>query len=205
MPTSIVAAATPKISATRSPLLPPSVMVLPSVAHIAPLLVCLVCLLFVACTETTAPVRRYPVLDDIGSGPWGTVTVGGDHTCALQQSGDAYCWGSNQSGQLGIDRLDTLCGSGDAHFGCSTSPQQVQPGLRFIQISAGARHTCAIATTRDASQYSHIDAKAVLDRLAIKHAGAAEDIAAACLYLAGESGRFVTGQVLHINGGEFMF
>jgi 3-oxoacyl-[acyl-carrier protein] reductase len=63
----------------------------------------------------------------------------------------------------------------------------------------------AIATTRDAAQYSHIDARAVIDRLAIKHAGASEDIAAACLYLAGESGRFVTGQVLHVNGGEFMF
>jgi 3-oxoacyl-[acyl-carrier protein] reductase len=63
----------------------------------------------------------------------------------------------------------------------------------------------AIATTRDASQYSHIDGKAVMDRLAIKHAGTSEDIAAACLYLAAESGRFVTGQVLHVNGGEFMF
>ena len=63
----------------------------------------------------------------------------------------------------------------------------------------------AIATARDPAQYSHIDPKAVRDRLAIKHAGAPEDIAAACVYLVGESGRFVTGQVLHVNGGEFMF
>jgi NAD(P)-dependent dehydrogenase (short-subunit alcohol dehydrogenase family) len=63
----------------------------------------------------------------------------------------------------------------------------------------------AIATVRDPAQYSHIDPQALRDRLAIKHAGAPEDIAAACLYLAGESGRVVTGQVLHVNGGEFMF
>jgi 3-oxoacyl-[acyl-carrier protein] reductase len=63
----------------------------------------------------------------------------------------------------------------------------------------------AIATTRDPEQYRHIDVDEVLGRLAIKEFGRPEDIAAACVYLAGESGRFVTGQVLHVNGGEFMF
>jgi 3-oxoacyl-[acyl-carrier protein] reductase len=63
----------------------------------------------------------------------------------------------------------------------------------------------AIATTRDPEQYRHIDVDEVLNRLAIKEFGRPEDIAAACTYLAGESGRFVTGQVLHVNGGEFMF
>ena len=42
-------------------------------------------------------------------------------------------------------------------------------------------------------------------RLAIKHTGDSEDIAEACLYLAGESGKFVTGQAIHVNGGEYMF
>jgi 3-oxoacyl-[acyl-carrier protein] reductase len=63
----------------------------------------------------------------------------------------------------------------------------------------------AIATTRDPEQYRHIDVDEVLNRLAVKEFGRPEDIAAACVYLAGESGRFVTGQVLHVNGGEFMF
>lgn len=63
----------------------------------------------------------------------------------------------------------------------------------------------AIATIRDASQYAHIDREALMGRLAIKHAGTSEDIAEACLYLAGESGKFVTGQSVHVNGGEFMF
>ncbi|MBC9880707.1 SDR family oxidoreductase [Bradyrhizobium sp. INPA01-394B] len=42
-------------------------------------------------------------------------------------------------------------------------------------------------------------------RLAIKHPGESEDIAETCLYLAGNSGNYVTSQVIHINGGEFMF
>jgi 3-oxoacyl-[acyl-carrier protein] reductase len=45
------------------------------------------------------------------------------------------------------------------------------------------------------------------DRLA-REATAAfgpDDIAAACVYLSGGSGSFVTGQVIHVNGGEFMF
>jgi 3-oxoacyl-[acyl-carrier protein] reductase len=63
----------------------------------------------------------------------------------------------------------------------------------------------AIATVRDAAQYAHINREALMDRLAIKHAGASEDVAEACLYLAAESGKFITGQSVHVNGGEFMF
>ena len=63
----------------------------------------------------------------------------------------------------------------------------------------------AIATRRDAGQYGHIDLDDVRKRLAVPHFGRPEDVAAACVYLAGDSGRFVTGQVIHVNGGEFMF
>jgi NAD(P)-dependent dehydrogenase (short-subunit alcohol dehydrogenase family) len=72
-------------------------------------------------------------------------------------------------------------------------------------ITANTIAPGAIATERDASQYSHVNVEAVLERLAIKEAGRPEDIAAACLYLSGEGGRYVTGQVIHVNGGEFMF
>ena len=36
-------------------------------------------------------------------------------------------------------------------------------------------------------------------------ADAVDDIANACLYLAGETGGFITGEVLHVNGGQFRF
>jgi 3-oxoacyl-[acyl-carrier protein] reductase len=63
----------------------------------------------------------------------------------------------------------------------------------------------AIDTVRDDTQYGHLDPAEVIARMAIKHYGECEDVAAACVYLAGESGRFVTGQAIHVNGGEFMF
>lgn len=63
----------------------------------------------------------------------------------------------------------------------------------------------AIFTQRNDSDYSHIDVEAMLARIATHSVGHSDDIAAACLYLAAESGRFVTGQVIHVNGGEFMF
>lgn len=63
----------------------------------------------------------------------------------------------------------------------------------------------AIATKRDPKHYAHLNREMLMDRLAIKHAGGVEDIAEACLYLAAESGKFVTGQSIHVNGGEFMF
>jgi NAD(P)-dependent dehydrogenase (short-subunit alcohol dehydrogenase family) len=63
----------------------------------------------------------------------------------------------------------------------------------------------AIDTKRDRAQYAHVNMEHVLARLAIKHAGESDDIAEACLYLAGDSGKYVTGQVIHVNGGEFMF
>lgn len=72
-------------------------------------------------------------------------------------------------------------------------------------ITANTVAPGAIATQRDEAEYSHIDPVALRERLAIKHFGRPQDIAASCVYLAGESGRFVTGQVLHVNGGEFMF
>jgi len=40
--------------------------------------------------------------------------------------------------------------------------------------------------------------------IALNDFGQPVDVAETCLYLAGESGRFVTGQAIHVNGGEFM-
>ena len=103
-----------------------------------------------ACRDTTAPVKRYAVLDDVGQNDWQMVSAGGHHTCALKSNGNAYCWGDNSSGQLGIARSDTVCGTGKTRIACSLTPIQVHPGLRFTLISAGARHTCGIATSREA-------------------------------------------------------
>ncbi len=45
---------------------------------------------------------------------------------------------------------------------------------------------------------------AIMDAIPAQSFGVPEDIAAAAVYLAGESGRYVTGQTLHVNGGMVM-
>ncbi|AKU90997.1 regulator of chromosome condensation, RCC1 [Vulgatibacter incomptus] len=66
-------------------------------------------------------------------------TGGIQHTCALDSSGAAWCWGSNARGQLGRP--------GPA----SEVPVQVAGDLTFTQIAAREHQTCAIAT--DGSVY----------------------------------------------------
>jgi alpha-tubulin suppressor-like RCC1 family protein len=113
----------------------------------------------VTCTEATAPSRRFPVLDDIGQSDWQSVSVGGDHTCALKLSGDIYCWGANQYYQLAEFNGDTVCGGESARYSCSRIPQLVQASaVKFTTVSAGERHTCAITSGRDAYCWGANDA-----------------------------------------------
>lgn len=125
-------------------------LVMSTVSRIHGVALALGTLVLLSCTETTSPPRRYAVLDDEGHSDWRVVSVGGNHTCAIKTSGNAYCWGSNQYGQLGITQFDSTCGTGNAKFRCATTPHQVQPGVQFASISAGGRHTCAITTAREA-------------------------------------------------------
>ena len=104
----------------------------------------------ISCNEPTTGTRRYPVLDDVGGSDWASVSVGGDHSCALKGDGSAYCWGSNRYGQLGVVHTDTTCGTGNNRYPCSGIPQPVLAGVKVISISAGARHTCAITQSREA-------------------------------------------------------
>lgn len=66
------------------------------------------------------------------------VSAGRDSTCALDSTGQAWCWGSNSDGQLGT----TAVGLGQS----SPVPVAVQhpAGVLFTAISAGAAHVCAI-------------------------------------------------------------
>lgn len=67
-----------------------------------------------------------------------SITAGGQHSCALNPSGRAYCWGDNLSGQLG---------TGDLALESSALPLAVAGGQTFIAIRAGREHTCALTGT----------------------------------------------------------
>ncbi len=62
------------------------------------------------------------------------VTAGEQFACALDPGGAAFCWGRNDSGQLGIDS--------DEEYRPYAS--EVEGGHAFVEISAGARHVCAV-------------------------------------------------------------
>jgi uncharacterized protein YjdB len=69
-----------------------------------------------------------------------TSNIAGGPTCALTQAGEAFCWGSNTSGQLGdgttTSRPDT--------------PGRVAGGLRFSAITLGDVHACALSSAGSA-------------------------------------------------------
>lgn len=60
------------------------------------------------------------------------VVVGREHACALLQTGQVYCWGKNDRGQLGRAGL------------ASATPVLVSGGYVFTTVSAGQDHTCAV-------------------------------------------------------------
>lgn len=67
------------------------------------------------------------------------------HTCGLTPSQEAYCWGENNSGELGGPSSE-ICGYGSYVYSCSSSPIAVQGGLSFNSVTLGRRHTCGLGT-----------------------------------------------------------
>lgn len=81
-----------------------------------------------ATTCSWAPVR-------IEGDGFATIAVGSARQlCALKASGEAYCWGSNEYGELGTGMIG----------GQTAVPSAVVGGHRFRAIAVGGQHTCAI-------------------------------------------------------------
>lgn len=66
------------------------------------------------------------------------ISAGAGHTCALDGTGKAWCWGRNVDGQLG-----------DGTPISRTAPAAVAGNLSFAAISAGNGFTCGISATGD--------------------------------------------------------
>ncbi|MFL5483639.1 MAG: Ig-like domain-containing protein [Gemmatimonadaceae bacterium] len=76
-----------------------------------------------------APVITNLKFSVVGAGP--------THTCALDVTGNAYCWGFNEGGQLGIGTVTTEL---------FETPQRVIGDLTFDRLSVRGSHTCARST-----------------------------------------------------------
>lgn len=65
------------------------------------------------------------------------LSLGDFHSCGLEASGDAFCWGLNSQGQSG---------NGVAGGAGVNTPTSVIGEAKFTSLSAGGNHTCGINT-----------------------------------------------------------
>jgi alpha-tubulin suppressor-like RCC1 family protein len=65
--------------------------------------------------------------------PWAGLHARIGGTCGLMTVGAAFCWGANESGQIG-----------DGRTGRATAPTAVVGGMTFTQLAAGNGHTCGL-------------------------------------------------------------
>jgi alpha-tubulin suppressor-like RCC1 family protein len=66
------------------------------------------------------------------------LSTGSEHTCGIDTTGKAWCWGNDHYGQVG---------DGNDDQGAESTPVHVAGTLNFTALSAGSMHTCAIDTT----------------------------------------------------------
>jgi alpha-tubulin suppressor-like RCC1 family protein len=68
--------------------------------------------------------------------PLVSLASGSQHVCGLTADGEAWCWGRNWGGQVGVRT---------AERDGSRQPVRVETDVRFRMLSAGGEHTCGIA------------------------------------------------------------
>ena len=61
-----------------------------------------------------------------------SISAGQQHSCGISLAYEAYCWGSNAAGQLGVAAVT------------GPTPVKVPASLPWVQVSAGATHSCAV-------------------------------------------------------------
>jgi alpha-tubulin suppressor-like RCC1 family protein len=79
--------------------------------------------------------------------------AGHQHACMLTASGAAWCWGSNEYGQLGTTTTQR-CVVG-AELPCSAQPLPVSGAVRFVALAAGRLQTCGLDAAGAAWCWGH--------------------------------------------------
>lgn len=68
------------------------------------------------------------------------IDAGYEHTCGITENFEAFCWGKNDAGELGV-------ASQASRIYHAT---EVSQGLKWMYISAGRRISCGLTSTKDA-------------------------------------------------------
>jgi 3-oxoacyl-[acyl-carrier protein] reductase len=71
-------------------------------------------------------------------------------------------------------------------------------------ITANTVAPGAIDTVRDWSQYVHQVRDKLIEEIPLHRFGEIDELAAACVLLGSAAGGFISGQVIHVNGGHYM-
>lgn len=80
------------------------------------------------------------------------VTASGAHTCALLETNEVYCWGSNNFGELGYGNTDVI--------GNDELPSEVgsvEVGAPVVLLDAGFFHTCAVTQSNQVRCWGNND------------------------------------------------
>jgi alpha-tubulin suppressor-like RCC1 family protein len=123
------------------------------------------------------PVATDSVVSNVASVRVGGGESGGQyagHSCLLSSQGELWCWGANCAGQLGLGvgtdgtcpSVVGFCEPGKVNTN-NVVPRPV-PGIRFIQVSPGGAHTCAL--TNEGSVYCwgfNLGGQAAVDPIAV--------------------------------------
>lgn len=104
------------------------------------------------------------------------------------------------TGHMPLRAHNVACKAGVAALAKAIAKEFGEHGVTANTVAPGA-----IDTERDWSQYTHYDPEAVLQEIPVGRLGTVDDIAGACVYLCSEAGSFMSGQTLHVNGGQYMF
>jgi len=69
------------------------------------------------------------------------IGLGQSHSCMLTATGEAWCWGSNEYGQLGAATTQRC---NDGMTDCSSTPLRVSGDLAFVSLAGSHHSSCAL-------------------------------------------------------------
>ena len=99
----------------------------------------------VLAVATLAAFAASVAAQDVAAPRFRVLSAGDHFTCGLTVDGRAYCWGANYLAQLGTAEARSTCSDDLVDAApCSRFPVPVAGRMKFVSVSAGSFHACAI-------------------------------------------------------------